>query len=112
MVVKAKVGRKRYIAFEVLAGGEGLTRGRLVKIISSRADELGLRSRPDVILIEGGKGIVRTDQRNQKDVVSLLNSLTADPSGLSIKTIRASGTIKTLKENFFPRQVKVGKQLH
>ena len=106
MVVKAKVGRKRYIAFEVIAGGEELTRGKLVKAICSRADELGLRKRPDLILIEGGRGIVRTDQRNQRDAVALLNSFSAESSGLRLQTIRASGTIKTLKEKFFPRQVR------
>ncbi len=106
MVVKAKVGRKRYIAFEIVDGGEGLTRGKLVKAINARADELGLRNRPDVILIEGGRGIVRTDQRNQKDAVALLNSFLSDQSRLVLKTIRASGTIKTLKESFFPKQLR------
>jgi len=106
MVVKAKVGRKRYIAFEILSGGEGLTRGKLVKAICSRADELEFRNRPDVILIEGGRGIVRTDQRNQRDAVALLNSFSAGSSGLRLQTIRASGTIRTLKESFFPRQVR------
>lgn len=106
MVVKAKVGRKRYIAFEIVAGGEGLTRGKLIKEICSRADELGVRNRPDIILIEGGRGIVRTDQKNQKDAVALLNSFSAESCALRLKTIRASGTIKTLKESFFPRQVR------
>ncbi len=106
MVVKAKVGRKRYIAFEIVAGGEGLTRGKLIKVICSRADELGMRNRPDVILIEGGRGIVRTDQKSQKDAVALLNSFSAESSDLRLRTMRTSGTIKTLKDGFFPREAR------
>jgi RNase P/RNase MRP subunit POP5 len=97
MVVRAKVGRKRYVAFEILAGSDGMTRGKLVKAIGAKADETGLRNLPEVILVENGRGIVRTDQRNLRETIVLLNSFTGGQAGIRLRTLRTSGTIKTLR---------------
>jgi len=103
MVVKAKVGRRRYVAFEVLAGSGEVTRGRLVKAIGARADETGQKNLPEVILIENGRGIVRTNQRSLRETTDMLNSFKGDPSGIRLRTLQTSGTIKTLKEKLFAR---------
>jgi len=103
MVVRQKVGRKRYIAFEV-SGCEGdPTRSRLTKVIGKRSAELAGGCPFDVILVSNGRGIVRTDHRHQKVLLDLLGSLSAESDGMKIATICTSGTIRTLKEKYFPK---------
>jgi len=101
MVVKQKIGRKRYIAFEIVSSSDKLTRGMLARSIDELQDELGTNEKFDVILISGNKGIILTNHRNAAPLTKLLNSFTEDSYGFELKTLRTSGTIKTLKQIYF-----------
>jgi RNase P/RNase MRP subunit POP5 len=101
MVVRQKVGRKRYIAFKVAECGGDLTRSRLAKAIDSKSSEQDSRCKFDVVLVANGMGIVRTDHRNQAPLVALLSSLSMGSDGMRLETLCASGTIRTLKEKYF-----------
>jgi RNase P/RNase MRP subunit POP5 len=102
MVVRDKVGRKRYIAFDVASCDGDLTRTRLSKAIGRKLAE-SARSMPyEVILVAGGRGIARTDQHHASELSSLLGSFSDEADGFKLKTLKTSGTIHTLKEKYMP----------
>jgi RNase P/RNase MRP subunit POP5 len=92
MVVKSKRGRRRYIAFETAEATDAETVSR--EIISS-AVRLGVRS-PKLIQFEGRRGIVRALEPEKESAVELINA-----AALPMRTLRTSGTLKTLRERYF-----------
>jgi len=54
----------------------------------------------EMILIAGGRGIVRTDQHHASELSSLLDSFSNEQDGFELKTLKTSGTIRTLKEKY------------
>ena len=64
------------------------------EIISS-AVRLGVRP-PKLIQFEGKRGIVRSSEPEKEATLELLNS-----ADLPMKTLRTSGTLKTLRERYF-----------
>ena len=103
MVVKQKVGRKRYIAFEVTGCDGDPSRSRLNKVIDRRAAELAGGCPFDVIFVMNGRGIVRTNHKHQKAIIEMLGSLSIESDGIKVATLCTSGTIRTLKEKYFPK---------
>lgn len=103
MVVRQKVGRKRYIAFDVVDCDGDPTRSKVGRILGKRTAELEGRFPFEVIFVSGRRGVVRTDQKHQAALVALLCSLSMEQDGLKLTTLCASGTIRTLKEEYFPR---------
>lgn len=101
MVVRQKVGRKRYIAFEIVSGGEGLTRGRMIRAIEHKEEELAQKDPFEVILMSGNRGIVRTGHRTSVSLAGLLGSFDRESDGMEIRTLSTSGTIRRLKKDFF-----------
>lgn len=101
MVVREKVGRKRYIAFEIVEGAD-LTRSRLLRALISQLDNESPNCRIEVIFIVEGKGIVRVDHRCAKRMVEILNAFDAQKDGFKLKTLKTSGTIKKLRSKYFP----------
>jgi len=101
MVVREKVGRKRYIAFETVEGAD-LTRSRLSRALTDRLHDELPDSRIEVIFIVEGKGIVRSDHRGVKRTVEILNAFEAHTDGFKLKTLKTSGTIKKLRKKYFP----------
>lgn len=92
MVVKEKRGRRRYVAFETTESIDAETVSR--EIISS-AVRLGVRP-PKLIQFEGQRGIVRSSEPEKDATIELLNT-----AQLPMKTLRTSGTLKTLRERYF-----------
>jgi RNase P/RNase MRP subunit POP5 len=92
MVVKEKRGRRRYVAFETSEVIDAETVSR--EIISS-AVRLGVRP-PKLIQFEGRRGIVRSSEPEKEATLDLLNG-----AELPMKTLRTSGTLKTLRERYF-----------
>jgi RNase P/RNase MRP subunit POP5 len=92
MVVKEKRGRRRYVAFETsdIIDAETVSR----EIISS-AMRLGVRP-PKLIQFEGRRGIVRSYEPEKEQTIELINK-----AELTMKTLRTSGTLKTLRERYF-----------
>jgi RNase P/RNase MRP subunit POP5 len=97
MVVKEKRGRRRYVAFETSESNDAETVSR--EIISS-AVRLGVRP-PKLIQFEGRRGIVRSSEPEKEATLELL--ISAD---LPMKTLRTSGTLKTLRERYFAPKPK------
>ncbi len=93
-MIKDKVGRQRYILFSVDGSA---TRTDVIHAINNfyrktHDDE----DVPWLTVYEKNYGIVRCKHTKKEDVINLLNSLKIKND--SVKTIKASGTIKKLKE--------------
>jgi RNase P/RNase MRP subunit POP5 len=101
MVVKAKRGRRRYIAFETSEVNDAETVSR--EIITS-AVRLGVRP-PKLIQFEGRRGIVRSLEPEKEATLELINS-----AALPMRTLRTSGTLKTLRERYFIPKKDLGKE--
>ena len=97
MVVKDKRGRRRYVAFETSESIDAETVSR--EIISS-AVRLGVRP-PKLIQFEGRRGIVRSSEPEKEATIELLGA-----AALPIRTLRTSGTLKTLRERYFTPKSK------
>ncbi len=98
MVVKAKRGRRRYIAFisESKIGSEDL-----LSALNSAFGKRGMRT-PKIIQFDGMKGIVRTSDVDKEKSIQVLNSIGAqDGQPFTLRTLRTSGTLQTLRERYF-----------
>lgn len=105
MVVRQKVGRKRYIAFEVVGCTVDVTRSKLARSIAKKSDESGKHLPFEVMFVLKGRGIVRTDQRHPAELSDILNSFSVERDGFALKTLATSGTIRTLREKYFKQGV-------
>ena len=85
------------MAFETSESNDAETVSR--EIISS-AVRLGFRP-PKLIQFEGRRGIVRSSEPEKEATLELLNS-----ADLPMKTLRTSGTLKTLRERYFAQKPK------
>ncbi len=96
MTVRAKAGRRRYILFEF----EGLlTPGRFNRTLERELEKRGLQRdklRLRTVFLQDGVGIVRCSHLYREEVAEALNSLRIE--GADIRTLRTSGTLKTLKD--------------
>jgi len=97
MVVKDKRGRRRYVAFET---SESMDAETVSHEIISSAVRLGVRP-PKLIQFEGRRGIVRSLEPEKEATLELLNS-----AELPMKTLRTSGTLKTLRKRYFAPKMK------
>ncbi|MDD1769887.1 MAG: Rpp14/Pop5 family protein [Methanomassiliicoccales archaeon] len=94
--MKAKRGRRRYIAF-ITSPPSALTSQAFNEIARKAKDASGANEvKP--IQHHGGIGIVRTSPIDQRKVKEALNSLGSNGSlGFEIETVLASGTLRTLR---------------
>jgi RNase P/RNase MRP subunit POP5 len=96
MVVKAKRGRRRYIAF-TSSPPSALTPYAFNEIARTAKDVSGA-AEVKPIQHHGGIGIVRTSERDRNRVTAALNSLGSDARlGFEIETILTSGTLRALR---------------
>ncbi len=96
MVIKSKRGRRRYIAFAT----EPSTYEEMMHSMGSALRRTGIDSFK-LIQYDGTKGIMRVRRDDQRAAVKALGLPT---EGLKITTLAASGTIRTLRERFFPQK--------
>ncbi|MFA5314099.1 MAG: hypothetical protein WC375_12435 [Methanomassiliicoccales archaeon] len=96
MTVKSKRGRRRYIYFES-ASGEPASREDLIRSVVSPA-EAGKAPSLKVIQFDGVKGIVRCYLKDMEPLMGLMNDA---GGGTLFRTVRTSGTLKTLRERYF-----------
>ncbi|MDD1771163.1 MAG: hypothetical protein LUO79_08785 [Methanomassiliicoccales archaeon] len=97
MVVKAKRGRRRYIAFTT-SPPSALTPFAFNEIARTAK---GMSGADDVKPVQhhGGIGIVRTRQPDQRKVTRSLNEIGASRTlGFEIETVLASGTLHSIRE--------------
>lgn len=103
MVVKNKVGRRRYIAFVVES--RKITKeeisNAIIKELRRRGEKIAL-VKPRLIWFEDNKGILRCSHLKKEETISTLNSL---GSGIHARTIKTSGTIKGVKRYFYNRVI-------
>jgi RNase P/RNase MRP subunit POP5 len=100
MVVKAKRGRRRYIAFRVSEGK--VSSESLLSFLSSTASAGGLKP-PKVIQFDGCMGILRTSDEEKDRMVEALNR---GSTTLQLTTLMTSGTLKTLREKCCPSETE------
>lgn len=100
MTVRERTGRPRYIAF-VVESPAPVSRTQLLRALQAaqriRASPLAL----ELTIYGENRGIVRVLHWHQAEAIALLQALRGAPEGFSIKTLRTSGTIRTLKERYF-----------
>ena len=95
MVVKEKRGRRRYIAFETNVQA---TDDALLAHLMAAVTPIGVKV-PKVIQFNGRMGIVRCSPTDKDKVIAAISS---EIRGLAITTLSTSGTLKTIREKYFP----------
>lgn len=99
MVVKDKVGRKRYIGFEIhIEGKSHFHRGAVIRALNQESG-VARKLNPWLTEFDGMKGIVRCPHTEKDAIIELLRNLKhIDRTPVSVKTVTTSGCIKTVKE--------------
>jgi RNase P/RNase MRP subunit POP5 len=102
VVVKDRVGRSRYVAFEVTS--EDLVgTGDLIATFKRASDkyENGERIRPWLIMFEKGKGIVRCAHKSKDECINLLQSIRGvGGKDVKIRTLGTSGTVRGARRKY------------
>ncbi|MCJ2555517.1 MAG: hypothetical protein LN415_00180 [Candidatus Thermoplasmatota archaeon] len=96
MVVRDKVGRKRYIVFSVHTESE-LSHGDFERAAVLLLREKGaLRSvRPKLIDFDGRAGILRCAHTGKDEAIGTLNALTVVAGAkVTVETVKTSGTLR------------------
>ncbi|MCK4457967.1 MAG: hypothetical protein KAW39_09545 [Thermoplasmata archaeon] len=100
MVVRDKVGRKRYIVFSVHTESE-LSHGDFERAAILLLREKGtLRTvRPKLIDFDDGAGILRCAHTGRDEAVDILNSMTnVMGTKVRVETVKTSGTLRKARE--------------
>lgn len=102
MVVKDRVGRSRYVAFEV-SSKETIRTGDLISTLKRAADKYddAEKIRPWLIMFQKGKGIVRCSHTSKDECINLLHSIKGvGGNKVSIKTLGTSGTVRGARRKY------------
>jgi len=98
MTVREKTGRRRYILFTLEKSGE-IPQETMISVLNRRIRERGLdrrKIRSRLIFFGTGFGIVRCSHIYKEKMIEILNGIGID--GSQVRTIRTSGTLKTLRD--------------
>jgi RNase P/RNase MRP subunit POP5 len=104
VTVKDRVGRHRYIAFEV--AGDPPDHEEVIRAVRKLAKGFPPGLKAWVVLVEGRRGILRCSHLHKADALALLQVL-SDREGLDrpVKTLGTSGTIRAARRKYFsPRR--------
>lgn len=94
MVVRDRVGRRRYVAFRV-EGGADLALDEVVQALREASQHLPEEARPWVVRFQDGQGIVRCDHRYTREARELLQGLLRiGDREVGVRTLGTSGTIR------------------
>ena len=96
MVVRDKVGRKRYIVFSIVSEKAPSIEdfGRAV-VATSKKKGVFHEIRPKLIDYDGEVGILRCVHTGRDEALDILNSLTeVGGTGLNVRTVKTSGTLR------------------
>lgn len=102
MVVKDRVGRSRYIAFEV-SPSENIRTGDLIATIKKTVDKYDDAEsiRPWIIMFEKGKGIARCSHTAKDECINLLRSIKSiGGNAVQVRTLGTSGTVKGARKKY------------
>lgn len=94
MVVKDKVGRRRYIAFEIISD-KIVPRNEVVKMIRKEFAHRYRSVKPWLTRYRDNKGLMRCAHTGKNEAIRILNSVKKiGKTDVEIKTVGTSGTIK------------------
>lgn len=94
MVVKQKIGRKRYIAFELIAP-RAIAKSEVIKLVRSELGKLTNDIKPWVVKYRKNKGLLRCTHTKKEAAIKLLTSIKKiNQLELKIRALGTSGTIK------------------
>ncbi len=101
MAVKDKIGRRRYIAFEITAP-RVIQKSEIIKLIRTSFGNLAADINPWIVKYKRNKGLLRCAHTKKEAAIKLLTSI-KDINGLEIeiKTLGTSGTIKCATRKYF-----------
>ncbi|MEE9223677.1 MAG: Rpp14/Pop5 family protein [Thermoplasmata archaeon] len=102
MVVKDRVGRSRYVAFEITSEGSVGT-GDLIATFKKAAYKYGDGEiiRPWLIMFEKGKGIVRCSHTSKDECINLLQAINGvGGKEVKIRTLGTSGTVRGARRKY------------
>ncbi len=102
MVVKDRVGRSRYVAFEV-ASESPINTGDLISTFKRTASKYpdAEKIRPWLIMFQKGKGIIRCSHTSKDECINLLHSIQGvGGNKVSIRTLGTSGTVRGARRKY------------
>jgi RNase P/RNase MRP subunit POP5 len=99
-MIKSDRGRRRYVVVETV-DGRPANQEEFVQSVMLEAGRRGLRT-AKLIQSHGSRGIVRCNQPEVEALISLVNDTISRPSVRTFRTVLTSGTLRTLRERYFP----------
>lgn len=102
MVVKDRVGRSRYVAFEITSQ-DTIKTGDLISTLKRAADKYddAEKIRPWLIMFQKGKGIIRCSHTSKDECINLLHSIKGvGGNRVKIRTLGTSGTVRGARRKY------------
>ncbi|MBU3901817.1 MAG: hypothetical protein KKE04_00410 [Candidatus Thermoplasmatota archaeon] len=100
MVVKDKVGRRRYIAFEIISD-KTIPRNDVVKMIRKEFVHRYISVKPWLTRYNNNRGLLRCLHTGKDEAIKILTSVKQIGNiNVEIKTIGTSGTIKAAMRKY------------
>ncbi|MFQ5837208.1 MAG: Rpp14/Pop5 family protein [Thermoplasmata archaeon] len=108
--MKDRVGRHRYVVFQV-EGGENLETGEMIQALQEASTSLAQDARPWLVLFRRGQGIVRCSHIHKEEVIQLLQSIReAGGREVRIRTLGTSGTVRRAMKKYMAPSSQGGNQ--
>jgi RNase P/RNase MRP subunit POP5 len=103
MVVKQKVGRKRYIAFEIIAL-RTISKNWIIKVVRKAFGKASEGINPWIVKYRNNKGLLRCAHIKKQDAIKILTSINKiNDIDIKIRTIGTSGTIKCATRKYLDK---------
>ncbi len=100
MVVKDKVGRRRYIAFEIISD-KNIQRNEVVKMIRKEFVHRYISVKPWLTRYRNNKGLMRCAHTGKDEAIRILTSVKQiGKTDVEIRTTGTSGTIKAAMRKY------------
>jgi len=100
VVVKDKVGRRRYIAFEIISD-KIIPRNDVVKMVRKEFVHRYISVKPWLTRYGNNKGLLRCLHTGKNEAIRILNSVKQIGNiNVEIKTVGTSGTIKAAMRKY------------
>ena len=104
MVVKSRIGRKRYIIFRINADID-ITKRDIIYTLN-RSKTINTTQLPWVISIKNNIGLIRCNHLDKEKIIELLQSIHLIGNSkipVSIKTLGTTGTIRSARKKYLKK---------
>ncbi|MEW6069453.1 MAG: Rpp14/Pop5 family protein [Candidatus Thermoplasmatota archaeon] len=106
MAVKDKIGRKRYIVFELIAP-RPIRKEEVIRLIRRSFGKLIQEIDPWLLKYRNNKGLLRCRHTKKGEAIKILSSITKiNEEEIKIKTLGTSGTIKRASRKYLRKGEK------